>query len=43
MNSLGLDETLCDVEASIKCAGRSPLPIFVIGFCWDGGVAFRTV
>jgi len=43
MNSLGLDETLCDVEASIKCAGRSPLPIFVIGFCWGGGVAFRTV
>jgi carboxymethylenebutenolidase len=41
MSSLDLNETLSDVEASIKFASRSPQPVFVIGFCWGGGVAFR--
>jgi len=42
MNSLDLDETLCDVEASINRASRPPRPLFIIGFCWGGGVAFRS-
>ena len=41
MNSLDLNETLSDVEASINHASSSPLPLFIIGFCWGGGVAFR--
>ena len=33
MNSLDLNETLSDIEASINYASSSPLPLFIIGFC----------
>ena len=42
MASLNPDETFTDIQTVIAYAQKSNLPVFIVGFCWGGGLAFRS-